>query len=304
MYEATVIADSLSPDGVRLTTFQVTYPHAIHKDIMTHRMLSRNFQSFRAYPPEKVIEIIQRDPFIPEAFAKRVKGMEQGEAVGSEMQAYLLGRWKAHIQNTIDLAKYMLTQDIAKQQINFLLQDFTWITGIITATEWDNFWALRADPTEVGSLPRPEVQKIAKMMKQAYLESDPGTPIEYSQWHLPLMRPEDFQAYEIAPDAPWYEGDWETLAKISAGRCARVSYLTHDGERDPEADIALADRLMSNGHMSPFEHQARPAESRDCNTQPYLPDIEFFGNFRGWVQYRKGIPHESNYGAMMEAVAA
>jgi hypothetical protein len=51
---------------------------------------------------------------------------------------------------------------------------------------------------------------------------------------------------------------WERLKKISAGRCARLSYLTHDGKRDYKEDIALHDRLVASGHMSPTEHLARP----------------------------------------------
>jgi hypothetical protein len=68
---------------------------------------------------------------------------------------------------------------------------------------------------------------------------------------------------------------------ISAGRCARVSYLTHEGVRDVEADIALAERLLASGHMSPFEHQAIAA--------PY--DMHS-GNFIGWIQHRKTLVGE------------
>jgi hypothetical protein len=49
----------------------------------------------------------------------------------------------------------------------------------------------------------------------------------------------------------------------SAGRCARVSYVTHANKRDPKADIELAGMLLSGGHMSPLEHPARPLGQED-----------------------------------------
>ena len=71
----------------------------------------------------------------------------------------------------------------------------------------------------------------------------------------------------------------ETQKKISVAKCARVSYLTHDGTRDFSKDLELYDRLVSAGHMSPTEHVATPMSV-------LVGDI-YSGNFRGWLQYRK-----------------
>ncbi len=82
--------------------------------------------------------------------------------------------------------------------------------------------------------------------------------------------------------------------KISTGRCARVSYLTHNGVRDLGEDIALHDKLLAGRltqspmHMSPFEHVAMALE--EGNKQS--------GNFRGWMQYRKQILGEHFGGAL------
>ena len=72
--------------------------------------------------------------------------------------------------------------------------------------------------------------------------------------------------------------------KVSAARCARVSYLNHDGTNpDMNKDIILAEKLLGSGHMSPFEHQAKPA---------VIPSARC-GNFVGWKQYRKTIFNEN-----------
>ena len=44
----------------------------------------------------------------------------------------------------------------------------------------------------------------------------------------------------------------EYLRKISVARCARVSYLTHDGKRDYAKDIELHDKCRDLGHWSAF----------------------------------------------------
>ena len=53
---AKVVADSVSPDGIRLTTLQLRYPKFVHGEFMTHRVFSRNASSSRAIPVERMAE--------------------------------------------------------------------------------------------------------------------------------------------------------------------------------------------------------------------------------------------------------
>ena len=41
-YRARILADSIGPNGVRLTTWELTYPRFVHAELMTHRLFSRN----------------------------------------------------------------------------------------------------------------------------------------------------------------------------------------------------------------------------------------------------------------------
>ena len=131
---------------------------------------------------------------------------------------------------------------------------------ILTATEWDNFFELRDHPDA-----EPHFQVLAKAIRQARDGSKP-TLLRPGEWHLPYVRET--------------EGLWGTYLvrpKLSAARCARVSYLTHDG-RMPSSieDLDLFERLAGSRplHASPLEHQATPG-------------TEDTGNFKGWTQYRK-----------------
>ena len=152
-----------------------------------------------------------------------------------------------------------------KQISNRLLEPFLWHTVVVTATEWTNFFHLRRAPDA-----QPEIHHIADLMYEIYAASTP-TPIGLDQWHLPFVVPDE-RNFDI-----------ETLKKVSAGRCARVSYLTHDGKRDIGEDIRLANSLTQDGHWSPTEHVATPLAHRD----------EWSGNFRGWRQMRKFYPNEN-----------
>jgi hypothetical protein len=110
---------------------------------------------------------------------------------------------------------------------------------------------------------------------------------------------------------------WTMLGWISAGRCARVSYLTHDGKRDPQADIDMGmKKLAPVGHMAPLEHSAKQMskEEYDSFKQAFwVWDKEadkftwdgktyrhFLGNVQGFVQLRKMIPNEHDFGLLIQ----
>lgn len=289
MYEAKILKHSISAvTDTELVTFEVNHPHAVHKDVMTHRW-ARNFQSFRAIPPEILLDKLKRgEYFTPEVFGHRVKGMGQrNEPIeGQEAIDQALARqvWEAHVYDCISRAQKFLKLDIAKQQVNFLLQDLCFIRGIITTTlpQLENFFGLRCELDDEGHpVARPEVYKIASMMREAY---DLSAPYELhpGDWHLPLVSDDEMIDGVMGVD-------WDYWKKVSVGRCARVSYLTHDGKRDPDKDVALRDQLQGNGHMSPFEHQGTPLA--DPYGERHLTGCFGFG----WGQYRKYIPDEAVY---------
>jgi hypothetical protein len=72
-----------------------------------------------------------------------------------------------------------------------------------------------------------------------------------------------------------------TALKVSTARCARVSYLTHDGRRSIEADLDLFDKLATADppHTSPFEHPCTAVEDPG----------RWSGNVKGWMQYRESV---------------
>ena len=76
---AEIIADSKNQFGDRITTFILTFPRIVLAEFNTHRMLSRNSASSRAIPFEKMVQMVQDDPFIPIKWMKDHKGMQGTE---------------------------------------------------------------------------------------------------------------------------------------------------------------------------------------------------------------------------------
>lgn len=301
-YEVKVIKDSVSSIGKRLTTITATYPRFIHSEVLTHRDRARNSASSRAIPFNKLRDIVITSPVIPLSWGMEQSGMQTGEEIPEALRPLANAIWLAARDEAIEYAtmlhnisdtahdnnlsarilKYLSVQEredldkwcndsqkvrIHKSLPNRIIEPWMWITVVMTATEWNNFFRLRCHPHA-----EQHFQKIAGMIKDALKESVPKVN---NDWHLPYIQ-EDEWSYDI-----------ETLKRMSVARCARVSYLTHEGKRDVVKDLELFDKLnIGSGkdlpHASPYEHVARA-----------LPTLERSGPFIGWHQFRKDFPNEN-----------
>ncbi|MEY2869807.1 MAG: Cellulophaga phage phiST [Bacteroidota bacterium] len=272
---AKIIADSINPVGNRITSMILTMPRIVLAEFNTHRALSRNSASSRAIPFRKMVQQVMDNPFIPTAWQKDHSGM-QGIEYFTEEEVIALGlekHWLDARNYAVHRATEMNERGLTKQICNRLLEPFMMHTIIATATEWENFIALRANPeAEI------HIQDAAYKVLDALNKSTP-TLLQPGMYHIPFgdMIDED-RVKELFPNQ-----DISLIKmKISLARCARVSYLNFEGKDDYVADVKLFDRLRESGHMSPFEHAAQ------CLSFPSQS-----GNFIGWLQFRKELPNEN-----------
>jgi Thymidylate synthase complementing protein len=284
MYQAKIILDSVSPFNYRLTTFTLTYPRFIHSEFMTHRIFSRNSASSRAIPVNKTLDTIAINPVIPVEWGTAKSGMQAGAETEHSQLAEKI--WLDASKQMISIAEKLsgkvainnegeivsdddplaIKLNLHKQIVNRILEPWMWMTVVCTSTDYDNFFALRCHPDA-----QPEIQKLAYMMKDEYEKSIPQK-FNAGEWATPFIQ-DDEQDLNI-----------ELKKKISVARCARVSYLTHEGKRDYNKDLELYDRLINgsgSGHWSPFEHVAMATDGGVSS-----------GNFNGWVQLRKFFHQE------------
>lgn len=276
--QAKVILHSVNPDGVELITVEVKLHRFILAEVNTHRVLSRNYSSSRAIPFAKIIDMVLNDPAIPVYFGANQKGMQAGAEVEEARKQAALRAWLRGRDRAVETANELIAEGQHKQIVNRVMEPYMWATGIITATEWSNFFALRRHPDA-----QPEFHALADAIYEAIQGSKPQA-LDYGEWHLPYVTGFDREELEAA------SYNLDGLKRISAGRCCRVSYKTHDGKRDPELDVQKCRDLISDGHMSPLEHQATPV--RD-------PHNELPSNFNLWHQYRKDVPYEADFGSRL-----
>lgn len=299
---ARVIADSVSPGGDRLTTMEVVVHRFVLAELNTHRVFSRNSASSRAIPVHQQVQRVLDDPAVPVSWPAEQRGMQGGEPLGVDCEARARNVWLRARVSAVNDVQALVRSGLHKSVTNRLLEPFMWHTVVITSTAWKNFFGLR-----LGVLAQPEIRAAANAMFEAYSYSEPR-PLEVGQWHLPYVRAED-----------WEDNRDETLIKVSAARCARVSYLTQNGVRDIEKDIELYDRLTSADpmHASPLEHVATPAswnklELEIGSTRSYPVDVgglrrregpvlttvlPAYGNLLGWHSLRFDVEAERGYNA-------
>lgn len=236
------------------------YHNFLANGITVHNCFSRNASSSRAVPVERTIQNILNDPWVPSDVYKNCKGMQGKDIVNEDDYDIFCEEWQDAAFKAIEVAHKMIDNGFHKQHINRILEPFTKIKVIVTATEWSNFFDLRLSPDA-----DPEIQHLAKAIKMA-MDAVSNTYI-YINAHggrtLPYVNFDEMDAID----------DLRILTLISAARCARVSYLNHDGSKpDILKDLTLAKRLIDSGHMTPFEHQCR--YSFDAGFQYNLRDFQ------------------------------
>lgn len=276
-FYAKVILDSMAPCGKRLTTIEARYPRFIHSEVLTHRDRARNSASSRAIPWPKMMAAITESPVVPIRWGSEQKGMQTGGEIEDTKGAESI--WLAARDQMVAAAQALASLGVHKSLCNRLTEPWMWITIVMTATEWNNFFRLRChSDAEI------HMQEIAGRIRTAMAESRP-IYLRAGDWHRPYLRPEDHHWANTLNNCQTVTYGSHELNKVSTARCARISYLTHDGVRNPDKDLELFERLSTGsgfGHWSPMEH-----------VNEALATQERSGPFIGWKQFRKEFPLEN-----------
>ena len=257
--EVHILADSISPEGKRLTTFQLKFWRAILPEITRHRCFSFCVRSSRANPTINLINQVKTTPYGPSHWGMNQKGMVADEEISGKALEVAQYTWKTAALVMADCAESLKDAEVHKQVVNRLLEPFTYSDMVLAGTDFNNFFNLREAPDA-----QPEIRELALTMHK---ELDASTPVELKEgeWHLPYISAEDRDKADI-----------DTLCKVSCARCARVSYKAFDGSSSIDKDLALFNRLKDSKHWSPMEFVATPSGSNYKES-----------NYKGWNQYRR-----------------
>jgi Thymidylate synthase complementing protein len=319
---AELLAHSVGPFNKPLISFRVKYPKFIHGETLTHRLLesqpelvaqvpdglmydhdmSRNASSSRATPVKKMIEAVMREPVVPSYWGKNQAGMQAREELSPSDKGQAIQMWFEARDDAVRNAQRLADLGAHKQIVNRILEPWMHIVVVITATEWNNFFALRRHADA-----QPEIKDLADKMF-ALLEGSTPNRLAPNQWHLPFITEDDYIEvtqhirFTLGVEFGQPELIKEMLRKISAARCARTSYYNFDGVASKiKDDLGLFDKLVVRDtvHASPLEHQATPdvpifLAYDQINEKPVpmgWQNANEHGNLKEWRQFRRMIPN-------------
>lgn len=325
---AKIIADSISEQGVRLTTMQLRYPKFIHGEAKTHRALrvgdkayefleevgfmddpafSRNASSSRAIPVERMIRDVLEDPVIPLFWGRNQPGMQANEECDAMIPWECAETYHSGGDDDGDEAIGACFEPVDRVEAWLMARNNAVdcarafaragyhkqiVNRLLEPWAHINVVVTATDWANFFALRRhADAQPEMKVLADTmWFARDGSKPslLRPGQWHLPYC--DDVQGkYRTAPN--------DDAIKVSVARCARVSYLTQDGKPPSIVeDLKLYARLIGATplHASPAEHQATPDE--------WLPNYNFgegcwhqpdqHGNLTGWLQLRKQLAGE------------
>lgn len=314
-----IILASKGPDQEPVYTIRMRYPRIIHGEVMTHRVFNRNAGSSRAQPASVTIQNVLTDPFVPWHMGKNQSGMQSfadnNSAVWIQdalmpLAGYAYGHpedwlgtieektgvssedaWQIAAQRAAQITKAFADAGYHKQVFNRLIEPFSWIDVLITATEWDNFLWLRNH-----EMAEPHLQDLAALTAKALKEHEDNiTLLKHGEWHTPYITDEERDTTH---------GD-AGLLMLSAARCCRISYKPFGVDQiDIGKDLQRFHQLTGGDriHASPLEHQCSADKRVGTNhvtthffgepnpvseALPIWAKGHLHGNLDGYVQFRK-----------------
>lgn len=277
-----IIADNTNVIGNRLITMELVYPRIIHAEIMSYCSFARNANSSRAMTPGSIVQQVRDEGFVPETWRRAdVRGMVPKGYLSAENSAEAERIWREAMSDAMRHAKRLADLSLARELTNRILEPFSWIKTLVTAS-----WPFIANflHQRMAREAQYEIRSLANVVGNRIAASK-SVELDSGQWHIP---------YSDGLDC-----DYQERLMVSVARCARISYATPRSlewgdKKRLEEDIKLALRLQRDAHWSPFEHQALcwvPSEYRNDHSEAVPHKLR--GKFEdGWVQYRKTISGE------------
>jgi hypothetical protein len=309
-YEASIVTDSMSESGNRLTTLRVSLPKLAVTALSSYRTLSLTCASDDQMSMSELLQNVLTDPFVPASFTTQDGTLVRSLDALDAPIYWLIGRDRAlttvlelllsarntrnifgydgtpgfatatDLSNKFDEALRMLDDAKAFSDIAPLANlSVRHISDILMPYMWQVAVVTATDWEEVFALekntlaPRP-LSVIAGCMRNAIENSTPKVVRKW-QWHAPFLRSSEEHLMR----------SHEAMAlRLSSARCA----CGGEAAVDIKAVDAYCARLAESGNMSAFEHVATPIVPT-ASAPTASRDDQRSGNLTGWRQLRTSM---------------
>lgn len=291
--------------GKEIFTMICEYPRAIHAQLLTHGVFSKNSSSTRAVPLKAAFAQVRENPS-KVIWTENRAGM-QGDVVTDPSKLSRLNcKHLNELERTIEFVETLEAAGVHKQNAGRYLEPFQNIRIVLTSTEWENWDWLRIHEDAQG-----EIADLATAMKEARDSAD-IMEIGEGEWHVPFVdrvRLPSGIRYGVtensgSANAKFIPFTIDEAKAVSVSVCAQTSY------RKADYSLEKANKMMDmlttghKVHASPFEHQATPIPTYDIDAGDFtsimfnLPvgvthirrdGLMGSGNFINWIQHRQLI---------------
>lgn len=244
--------------------------------ICVHNCMSKNTASSRAIPAKKIRANIMEHMFYPVYWGANKSGMSADQQLTGWRLNLAKALWGTAGYFNVGVHWCLEKLGLHKQTCNRILEPWTNVYTVITSSEWDNFLKLR-----YSKFAQPEMIMLAKAIHDAIKASTPRK-LGPSDYHLPYITQQEAETRSAVD-----------CIKTSVARCCRVSYRSNDSDQlsDFDKDVKLFDKLLSDHHMSPFEHIGFVPHQGKITKELHF-DLQ--RKFRGWYQFRAFVDPETN----------
>lgn len=284
---ATIVAHSTN--GVsEVITFVIELHRLILPQFNTHRAISKNFQSSRAIPIAKQIEMVRKNTAAPLYWGLNERGMVPSQEAQDGVIEKGQREWLAAMESAIQHAQKLNDLGFHKQIVNRLLEPFMYTKGVITGNRkaFEHFFSLRSHGDAQN-----EIRYLSDLMQEALNKSTPFL-LKAGEYHLPFVKAvrntEGVLLYTDEKNIPY---ELEDAIAVSVSSCAQVSYRMLDtslGKANKIVEMLNLDSFQDPSgeppHASPCEHQAKVEYGAFADAG----NLAAFGT-TGWWQYRKAL---------------
>lgn len=326
-FAATILADSISPDGVRLTTVEATFPRLILSELNTHRILSKNSASSRAIPVVRQIRKIISSPFIPERIGSDKAGMQasrflEGEELAAAQKNVIIKRDRAIIGALEDLVGRVYVAAVFGDDLNRIFREgFNDADLTVVEAVLDYYSATAKAKRLDESYDLPEgFLNLHKQTLNRYLE-----PFMY---HTAILSGTDWSNFFALRAHENAQPEIEVIARLIRGAMENSNPESlaygewHLPFVQPEEKKLITPenieewKLISSGRTARVSYETHDGKRdiqkdvslatgliADGHMSPFehiatpvsSDEKRDLGNFKGWLQMRKEIPFESDY---------